>query len=110
MPKVRPDSNYEWSTAAWRRIAMDTDILAACVAEAERAKVYAEGLAPVDSGQYKASFKVSPTTTTFPVYGTRVSAELANEAPYAAAIEFGNSRSAQRRVMQQTAAYLGGGP
>lgn len=107
MPKIRPNSNYEWFTQAWDRIALSQEILDACLSEAERGRSWAEGEAPVDSGRYASSFMVEAVTVSFGSYGPRVAAELSNEAPYAAAVEFGNAKAEPQRILSRTAEYLG---
>lgn len=49
---------------------------------AERGARYAQSIAPVDTGQYRASFRVDTD-----VSGARMTATLANMAPYAVIVE-----------------------
>lgn len=51
--------------------------------KAERAKVYGEAIAPVDTGEYKASFRVTTGTR-----GHKVYARLSNIAPHARFVEW----------------------
>ena len=103
------DVEYQPNDAGWAAIRMSPELLAACLAEAERGKTYAEGISPEDSGEYKRSFKVEATTVDIGRGGKRVAAELSNDAPHAAAVEFGNARTPRpRRILGRTAEFLGG--
>lgn len=104
--------NYEPPKAGWAKVALSPDILDACIAEAERGKAFAEGIAP-RSGDgvgepYADQFHVQPTTTLVFRRGPRVAAVLYNDSGHAAAVEFGNKRVPRaQRVLGRTAAYLG---
>lgn len=72
-------------------------------AAANRAKAEAERIAPVDTGRYKASFKV-----TSGLRAGRAYARLSNDAtspqgyPYCQALEFGNSRIRAQHIIQRS--------
>lgn len=101
------DAVYRPSKAGWDAIALSPQIQAACVAEAERGKPFAQSISPVRSGEYKSRFRVEPATVAFR-RGPRVAARLVNDAKHAAAVEFGNRRGGPARVLGKTAAFLGG--
>lgn len=103
------DARYDPNDAGWAAIRMSPEILAACLAEAERGKTYAEGVSPEDSGAYKQAFKVKATTADIGRGGRRVAAELYNDDPAAAPLEFGNKRMPRpQRIFGRTAGFLGG--
>lgn len=119
---------YEPSEAGWAKIQLSPQILAACVAEAERGKVFAQGISPRSTDEersqfadrfddpsiltrkaYADSFDVQPGITN-DFREPRVAARLVNEADHAAAVEFGNRVTPKaHRVLGRTAAYLGDG-
>jgi hypothetical protein len=72
-------------------------------AAAERGRGYAEAIAPVDTGRYKASFHVTTGRR-----GNRVYARVSNDAtsddgyPYCQALEFGTSKMAAQRILQRS--------
>lgn len=106
-------AEYRPDRAGWDAVALSPQILAACMAEAERGKVYAVSIAPRSGDEqgrpYAESFEVEATTVDFGRGPRRVAAELRNTAPHAAAVEFGNRRTPRaQRVLGRTAAYLGG--
>lgn len=119
-------TRYEPSRAGLAALAVSPDILAACVAEAERGKKFAEGISPRSTEEarqhfadvfgadqehrhYGDSFEVIPTT--FHLAGRpRAGAVLVNTARHSPAVEFGNVRTPRpHRVVGKTAAYLGSG-
>ena len=104
------DANYEPNEAGWAKIAMSPDILDACVAEAKKGQAFAEGIAPRsgdgDGVPYADSFDVVPAVTTAFRRGPRVTAFLFNDAPHAAAVEFGNKNRRAQRVLGRTAQHL----
>ncbi len=72
-------------------------------AKAERGKAYAEVIAPVLTGRYKASFHVTTGRR-----GDKVFARLSNDAtsdegyPYNQALEFGTSKMRAQRILQRS--------
>lgn len=102
------DVRVELNKAGWDAIALSPEVLAACMAEAERGKAFAVGIAPVDTREYSESFDVDPDVVTYFRSGPRVAARLVNTAEHAAAVEFGNEHVKRpHRVLGRTAAYLG---
>ncbi len=71
--------------------------------KAEQMKAYAEVIAPVDTGRYKASFHV-----TAGVRGTTAYGRLSNDATsedgfaYCQALEFGTSKMRAQRILQRS--------
>lgn len=107
------DAEYRPNQRGWDAVALSPQILAACVAEAERGMAYAITIAPRsddgDGKPYADSFEVQAVVVRFR-QGPRVAARLLNDAPHAAAVEFGNRQTPRaQRVLGRTAAYLGGG-
>lgn len=107
------DVKYEPSKAGFAAMMMSPKLLAICVAEAERGKAFAEIVSPRSNDgrgrPYADSFDVQPITTTAFRGGPRVGAELSNDAPHAAAVEFGNAHVRRpHRVIGRTAAFLAG--
>lgn len=105
-------ARYEPSDVGWAKIALSPSLLHACIAEAERGKAFAIGISPRsgdgDGVPYADSFDVTPIVTSAFRRGPRVAAVLHNDAPHAAAVEFGNRRTPRpHRVLGRTAAYLG---
>lgn len=100
-------ARYEPSKSGWAAISLSPAILKACVAEANRGRVFAKAIAPRDSGEYQQSFDVDAETVMFAL-GPRVAATLSNTAGHAAAVEWGNRRTPHpHRVLGRTAAFLG---
>lgn len=106
------DARYEPSARGFAEMSMSPDILDACMAEAARGKAFAVGISPRsgdDEGRpYADSFDVEATVVHYFRRGPRVAARLINNAPHAAAVEFGNKRMRKpHRVIGRTAAFLG---
>lgn len=80
----------------------------AMVARAEAVKATAEALAPVDSGRYKDSFRVTSGITGAYKKGPRAYARVTNTAPYASYIEFGSARVKKYRVLGKSLHAAGG--
>jgi hypothetical protein len=107
-------ADYEPSKAGWAKIAMSPELQAACLAEAKRGQEFAESISPRsgdgDGKPYAESFSVRPIVVDGFGNGPRVGAELANEAPHSAAVEFGNEQTPRpQRILGRTAAFLGSG-
>lgn len=105
------DGHYEPNRAGWAEFAMSPELLEACMAEARKGKRFAESIAPRSGDErgkpYADSFDVEATTVTWR-RGPRVAAKLVNDAPHAAAVEWGNKQTPEaHRVLGRTAAYLG---
>lgn len=68
-------------------------------------KGFAESIAPVDTGEYRSSFKTVGDTRG---EGTRkrARAQLVNDSDHAAAVEFGNRRVPGQRVLGRTLDWL----
>lgn len=77
-------------------IARSPAVRAALAAVANKGKAIAEGLSAdfADTGDYASHFKVEAETIEWrgEYPGRRAAAYLVNDAPYAAAVEWGNSR------------------
>ncbi len=108
------DVDVRLNMAGWNALAMSPDILAACIKEAEKGKAFAISISPRSSRPrgkpYADSFDVVPSVNTSFRNGPRrrVCAFLFNDAPHAAAVEFGNRQTPQpHRVLGRTAAFLG---
>jgi hypothetical protein len=107
------------NSAAFKAMAVGPEIRAACLAEAERAKAIAVGLAQEFrvSGEYADSFEVSDETIDWhgEYPGPRAAGRLTNTAPYAAAVEWGyegragEPSSSAHHVLARTLDALGGG-
>lgn len=88
---IRAMESAPWMVEAMRR-------------KADQARAYAEIIAPVDTGHYRASFFVTAGTR-----GGKAYARLNNNArdprtgyPYCVALEFGNSRIKAQRIIQRS--------
>ncbi len=97
-------STYTPNHAGIRAMAASPAMVEAMRRKAEQMKAYAEVIAPVDTGRYKASFHV-----TAGVRGTTAYGRLSNNArdprtgyPYCVALEFGNSRIHAQRILQRS--------
>ena len=106
-------ARYEPSDRGFKEMAMSPDILDACLAEAEKGKGFAVAISPRSGDEhgrpYADSFDVDAAITNLFRGGPRVMAVLSNDAPHAAAVEFGNQRTPQpHRILGRTAAFLGG--
>lgn len=73
---------------------------------AERGKAYAEQIAPVDTGQYAASFEVE-SGTHGGIHGDRAWALLSNSDPAAPYVEFGNGHDHGEHVLLRTMDVMG---
>lgn len=115
---------YEPDRVGWNQIASGPDVLAACLAEAERGATFARSISPRsseatraafgarfgprDGARYADSFVVEATTVTFRGTPPRAAARITNTAPHAAAVEFGNKATPRgRHILARTAAFLG---
>lgn len=90
-------ATFKPNSAGFRQAAVSADIRAAVMAEAERAKGIAEGLAEEFkvTGEYAASFEVTSETQSLSTgYGSHEVAAgvLTNSSEHAAAVEWGNAR------------------
>lgn len=111
-------ADYKPSEAGFRAMANGPEIRAALRAEAERAKLIAQGLAQEFrvTGEYAESFKVEEDTIEWRgrIAGPRAAARLINTAPYAAAVEWGyegrakGPSSSAHHVLKRTLDALGG--
>lgn len=106
-------ANYEPNEAGFKKMAVSPDILDACLAEAARGKAFAIGISPRsgdgEGRAYADSFDVEAEIVHGFRGGPRAAAVLVNDAPHAAAVEFGNKQTPRpQRVLGRTAAYLGG--
>ena len=68
---------------------------------AEKVRARAEALSPEDTGQYVHSFKVEISIRKGKT--TRAVAKVVNDAPHAAYVEWGTSRTPRHRVMGRAA-------
>lgn len=68
-------------------------------ARATAIAAYAAQTAPVDTGEYAASFEVSDGITSYGGPGTRVFARVTNTAGHAAAVEYGFGRVPKYRTL-----------
>ena len=88
-----------------RSLARTPQVRAACAARAEAIKAAAVALAPVESGTYKRSFRTYHFTTRFGGFD-RAMSTVVNEAPYAAAVEFGTARQRGQHVLARALASV----
>lgn len=99
---------FKPNDAGFRAMAVSPEVRAVVVAEAERAKTIAEGLAQEfrRTGRYASSFEVTSETvklTTRAGAHDVAAGQLTNRAPYAAAVEWGNSHDRKpHRVLGRT--------
>lgn len=75
---------------------------------AERVMQYAQGIAPVDTGEYKNSFVVSTGVTRYGGLGTRAFGRVTNTAPHAPAVEFGYGNVPRHRTLGKSLHVAGG--
>lgn len=67
---------------------------------AEKVMARAEATAPVDTGDYKKSFRIVTSVRTVPPYKTkRAVATIGNTVPYAIHVEYGTKNQPRRRVL-----------
>lgn len=82
-------SSYTPDRAGFREMATSSGMQAEMVAAANRGKAYAESIAPVEEGEYRASFRVRPI-----IDGTgakaRAGAILENTSDHAFEVEYTN--------------------
>lgn len=81
---------------------MSSKMQDAMVEVAESAAAYARSISPVDSGTYRDSFDVERAEFSTTRGGTRKGARLVNDAPHAAAVEWGQGR----HILGQTLARI----
>lgn len=82
-------------------------MLSAMRSRATSVMAMAQSIAPVDDGDYLASFEMSDGLTTDGT-GTRVYARVANTAGHAAAVEYGFRRVPRYRVLGKSMHAAGG--
>lgn len=104
-------SEYRRSPEGFRAIANSPEIHAALAEVAEKAKVFAEGLAQDfrRTGDYAGSFAVVPVTVIWEgrYGGPRAAARLENTSDHAAAVEWGNKNDQHpHRTLGRTADAL----
>lgn len=85
---ARGNSSFEASYKGIGQMLNSDFIQDAMVDRAEKIKSYALTISPTSSGQYRTSFVIYRNRG-FVAGGVRAYARLYNEAPYAAAIEYG---------------------
>jgi hypothetical protein len=108
------NGRYVPNDAGFQALAVGDEIRAACLAEAERAQVIAQGLAAdfTVTGEYESSFDTRSDTVPLATgYGTHAVAAgiLENTADHAAAVEWGNAHDHQpHRVFGRTLEAMGG--
>jgi len=106
-------SSFRPNSVGIRRLLDSPALQAACVAEAERARVIAEGLAAdiTRTGEYATSFEVRPDSVAVVSrrgISIRRGAVLENKSPHAAAVEWGNARDHRpHRILSRTLDLLG---
>lgn len=88
-------------------VATSGEMRAVLAAVAAKGQVFAESIAPVDTGEYRSSFEVA-TITRGEGSKKRAVSQLVNTADHAAAVEWGNSNSPKRRILGQTLDHLAG--
>jgi len=88
-----------------QRLARELGVQQALAREGDRLKSRAEGLSPVESGTYRRSFTTNSFLTDFGGF-TRAMTTVVNEAPYAAAVEFGNARTVGRHPLGRALAEM----
>lgn len=99
--------SYKGSLKGFRECALGPDLAASCMAAAtSQALPYAIQISPVDSGEYKRSWKVYPGIWHDDQAGpsdikTRVAALVVNTADHSALVEWGGSPDGGRRHLAQ---------
>lgn len=85
-------STYERDPQGMRDLVMSKDVGDATLAAASAGMAYAESIAPVDSGDYKGSFRVARVVVDVPgrYGGPRAGAVVENTAPHAHLVEHRN--------------------
>ena len=81
-------ARYEMNFEGLGRVMRGQGMQAMLRREAERGKQYAEVIAPEDTGQYKASFRVSSASRGRGRWADRAVAELHNDAAHALLVEY----------------------
>jgi hypothetical protein len=89
---ARGNSSFEASYKGIGQMLNSDFIQDAMVDRAEKIKAYALSISPTSSGEYRTKFKIYRNRG-FVAGGVRAYARLYNEAPYAAAIEYGTRRN-----------------
>lgn len=92
MPGGRGNSTYKASYKGIGQMLNSDFVQDAMVDHAEKIKAYAISISPQSSGQYRTSFKIYRNRGLI-AKGIRAYARLYNEAPYAAAVEYGNRKN-----------------
>jgi hypothetical protein len=92
-------ARYHLDRAAFREHVLNAPwMVEAMKSRAERGKVFAESIAPVDTGEYAASFEVE-SGTHGGLHGDRAYATLKNTDPAAPYVEFGNGHDNGEHVL-----------
>lgn len=87
-------ATYTPNHAGIRRMLGTPAMVAAMRHRVERMKAYAEAIAPVDTGEYKASFRTASGVRNGIAYG-----RLSNVAPHAIYVEFPHRAAGSDRVI-----------
>lgn len=107
---MEPAGRYESSRLGWAGFSNSETLAESCESVAVRGALYAIGISPQESGEYRTSWRVERDLYISPRYGPRAAARLWNDAPHAAAVEFSNrSVHTAQGVVARTAEFLGGG-
>jgi hypothetical protein len=97
MPRAEP---FHGRFAGVRELLQSPEMAAEMVRRAERAKIYAEGIAPVRSGEFASSFYVRASRQGG-VHNDRACAWLGNDDPSAVSIELGTSDTPAHRTLRR---------
>lgn len=101
-------STYTEDNVGVTGIATSGEVQATLAVVLAKGQAFAEGIAPVRTGEYKSSFQID-----FDTRGTgrskRARGTLANTSDHAAAVEFGPGTRKGQRVLGRTLAQLGRG-
>jgi hypothetical protein len=104
-------ARVEFNEHGLGEVLLGPEIRAGVVAVAEAGKVYAESIAPRDSGHYADSFEVAESSVML-AGNWRAAAVLRNTAGYAAAVEYGyrgraaTPTSSANRILGRTLDHL----
>lgn len=102
-------SYYEHNFAAFGKECLMAGFMRrAMVARAEAVAATAEAMAPVETGTYKSSFRVTSGITSAYAVGPRAYARVTNTAPHAFFVEYGSRRVKKYRILGKSLHAAGG--
>ena len=99
---ARPLIRYEPDIAGVGRVMRGPEMQAMLAARARRGQAYAQGISPVDTGDYAASFHVEVSARGTGRWADRAEARLVNRSEHATLVEWANGA----RVLGRTVDHI----